>query len=156
MALGAILMRAQRQYTDEERAAALAALQANGGNLSLTARQVSVPRMTLATWAKEQPARQALTSTRQEKRACLADRLEELAHTLIDLMPERAAEAPANQLAISLAIAIDKMRLLREQPTAIVDERLTDDQRGERITALLDAARARRDGPPADGRVALN
>ena len=156
MALGAILMRAQRQYTDEERAAALAALQANGGNLSLTARQVSVPRMTLATWAKEQPARQALTSTRQEKRACLADRLEELAHTLIDLMPERAAEAPANQLAISLAIAIDKMRLLREQPTAIVDERLTDEERADRILSLM--ARGEEGGtrPPADGSLALN
>ncbi len=39
-----------RQYTDAERADALAALQMNGGNIKLTCRELDIPRRTLKDW----------------------------------------------------------------------------------------------------------
>ena len=42
---------AKRSYSDEQKASALAALAANGGNARLTAAQVGVPRTTLLKWA---------------------------------------------------------------------------------------------------------
>jgi hypothetical protein len=41
----------KRMYSDEEKASALAALAANGGNALLTAQQTGVPRTTLRKWA---------------------------------------------------------------------------------------------------------
>jgi len=42
----------RHRYSDEERADALLALEANGGNLSRTARQMGIPRATLRLWAQ--------------------------------------------------------------------------------------------------------
>lgn len=39
-----------KTYTDDQRIAALAALAANGGNISQTARQTGIPRITLRKW----------------------------------------------------------------------------------------------------------
>ena len=43
--------KAWRKYTAAERAARLAVLKANGGNLARTARETGVPRTTLQSWA---------------------------------------------------------------------------------------------------------
>lgn len=40
----------RRRYSDSERAEALAALAANAGNRAKTARQLGIPRQTLAEW----------------------------------------------------------------------------------------------------------
>jgi transposase-like protein len=138
---------AKRSYSDEDRATALAALDANGGNLSRTASEMGVPRTTLQEWAAGRVA-ERVTDIRQEKKGALADRLEEIAHTLVDAIPNKVSDADLREVSTSLGITIDKMRLLREQPTAITAN-LTDDERAERVAALLDRARARRDGQPA-------
>ena len=44
----------RRRYTDNERAAALTALAANCGNVERTARELGIPRKTLAQWARGQ------------------------------------------------------------------------------------------------------
>lgn len=44
---------ARRHYSDRERAAARAKLEANGGNLTLTARETGISRYTLRAWAKD-------------------------------------------------------------------------------------------------------
>ena len=108
---------ARRHYSDEDKAAALAALRANAGNVARTARQVGVPEPTLRQWAKGlRAAPPAQLSER--KKADLADRMEEIARALLDrVTPERMDDATVQQLLTSAGIAIDKMRLLRNQPT---------------------------------------
>ncbi len=42
---------AKRRYSDQEKAEALAALDANGGNLLKTSEQIGIPRQTIQEWA---------------------------------------------------------------------------------------------------------
>ena len=141
---------ARRSYSDEERANALAALDANDGDVSRTARQLGVPRKTLEDWAKGH-VHPAVAEVRQEKKGTLADAIEGVAWKLLDALPGKVPDADLRQTATALGIAIDKMRLLREQPTSITSDGLSDDERAARVAELLDAARARRDRQAHEG-----
>ncbi len=106
--------RGRRRYSDEERSDALVALQANGGNLKRTARELGVPLATLAGWSYGH-VHPRVSDLRNEKSGPLADRLEELAHLLLSSMmrPEKLAAARFKDIAIAVGILIDKMVLLR-------------------------------------------
>ena len=142
---------AKRSYSDEEKASALAALAANGGDVLLTSKQVGVPRKTLEDWSKGRGVCSAVADIRQEKKQDLADRLEDLAHRLVDAIPGKVAQADLKQLGVCLGIAVDKMRLLREQPTSIEGHDLSDDERLARLRQLAERAQARRLGLPDPG-----
>jgi transposase-like protein len=137
-------------YSDQRRAEALAALDANGGNLSKTSRDTGIPRQTLQEW-RDGRVPEGVPELRQEKKAALADRLEELAHTIVDALPGKVADAGLQQAATSLAIAIDKMQLLRGEATAIHGNRdLTEDERADRLAALLEQGEKRAGLPAPD------
>lgn len=137
----------RRQYSDNDKAAALAVLAANGGDLRKTARDLSIPYSTIRKWANDKGINSDVVNEVTSKKKNLADSLEEIAQNLVDAMPGKITAANLQQVATSLGITIDKMQLLRGKPTGIVDDAsLTDDIRAARIAALLDAARARRDG----------
>jgi transposase-like protein len=131
--------RKQTSYTDDHKATALAALTANGGNLKRTAQQLGIPRTTLAGWANGHHVSAEVAKTRHQKERCMAEKLEELAHKVVDLMPSKLEAATLSQCAVALGIIIDKMRLLREESTAINETAANpDDQR--RFYALLGQA----------------
>lgn len=141
---------ARREYSDEDKATALAALDANGGNVQRTARTLGIPEPTLRGWARKRGIHPTVVELHDQKKGSLADELEEIAEKLAGAMPGKVAEASLQQTATSLGIVIDKMQLLRGQPTNITDDAsLTDAERATRIVRLLDAARTRRDGPVA-------
>lgn len=102
----------RRVYSDEERATALAALDGNGGNRQRTARQLGIPRKTLATWASG-PIHPAVADLRHQKKRELADALEQVAYRLLDAVPGKLEGASLLELAIALGILVDKMLLLR-------------------------------------------
>ena len=135
---------AKRTYTNDFRASALAALAANAGDVLRTARQLGIPETTLRHWAEGHRHPEARQMAEEKKRP-LADRLEEIAHSLIDNMPAKMTVATLQQLTVSLGIAVEKMCLLREVPNA-ASETMADDERLARVVALLDAARARHAG----------
>lgn len=137
----------RRDYSDSERATALAALDANGGNVAATARTLQIPRSTLQEWANGR-VNSEVTELRQEKKRDLAERLEDIAHELVDALPDKIGRANLQQTATTLGIVIDKMQLLKGEPTNIQQDYgdLTDEERSRRIAAIFDAARARRDG----------
>jgi hypothetical protein len=99
-------------YSDEERATALAALDGNGGNRQRTARQLGIPRKTLATWASG-AVHPAVADLRHQKKRDLADGLEQVAYRLLDAIPGKLEGASLLELAIGLGILVDKMLLLR-------------------------------------------
>lgn len=113
---------AKRRYTDEERAQALAALTANGNNVSRTAGQIGIPPATLTSWHRGLRHPEA-TQMCHEKKGPLADRLEEVAGKLLDAIADKIQGASLQQIATAMGIAIDKARLLRGEPTAINEER---------------------------------
>lgn len=140
-------MNGRRKYSDEDKATALAALDANGGNVKRTATELEIPRITLLGWADGRGVHPVVSELQQEKRGALAERLEEIAHKIVDILPDKLQDATLQQCATSLGIIVDKRQLLMGKPTGIVDDAsLTDLERANRVNTLLDIARARRDG----------
>jgi transposase-like protein len=147
----------RRRYSDEERAEALAMLSANGGGVERTAEQLGIPVETLRNWSQGRRHPEAVQMA-ADKKGPLADRLEHLAHVLLDELarPGKRAAAGLQQLATTFAIAVDKMRLLREQPTLIPGpfpdpRRLTDEQLRAEIESLRRAGAGAAPGPEVAG-----
>lgn len=103
----------KRQYSDEDKATALTALDANGGNVKRTATQLEIPHKTLDDWAKGRNQNPAVADLRTRKRGSLADKFENLAHLIVDAMPSKIERATLSQCAVSSGIATDKAIRLR-------------------------------------------
>lgn len=133
----------KRQYSDNDKAGALVALDANEGNVNRTAKQLGVPRKTLAMWADNRHLSADVADIRQEKKKELSEKLEDLAHSLVDMLPSKLPQASVRDLAGALIVAVDKMQLLKGAPTAIskdVTER-TNEERAARILELVKPAK---------------
>ena len=102
----------KRRYTDQEKAAALTALDANGGNALHTAAQIGIPHTTLHYWDNG-GIHEEVAKIRNGKHGKLSDGLEEIAWLLVGILPEKLLEAPANVLAVALGIIVDKIQVLR-------------------------------------------
>jgi len=140
---------ARRIWTEDEIATTLAYHGANGGNQRQTSRACGVPLGTLQSWlrkAKTDTPRVADSSVESAKQK-LADRIEDLAHELAGKMSSSAGAAAFKDLAVGFGIAVDKMQLLRKQPTQIneVREVLTAEERVDMLKAIFDRAAQRRD-----------
>jgi hypothetical protein len=81
---------------------------------------------------------------RHQKRGDLADRLEAVAHELLDALPAKIKDAPLNQLAVALGILIDKLILLRRQSATPAGGELGDEERIARLRQLAERVRHRR------------
>jgi transposase-like protein len=138
------MVKPKRQYSDSEKAEYLAALDANGGNLRHTARQTGIALATLQGWAQGRGVSSDCSDLRTQKKEALSDRLEVIAHSLVDAIPSAISGANLQQITTSLAIAIDKMLLLKGQPTEITPvSNMTDEERLRRLTELVQKAMAR-------------
>ena len=137
----------KRSYSDADKAAALVALDANGGNLKRTAEQLGIPEPTLRQWSKGR-TNADVEAMREGAKVDLADRLERVVGVLLAAAvdPDKVEGASLKDVMTGAGIAIDKMQLLRGEPTAINEDRLSDDERADRVAAILERARARRDG----------
>lgn len=130
-----------RRYSDEDRSNALAALAANGGNVERTAKQLRIPETTLRHWARGERHPET-AQMGEQKKGPLADAMEEVVFVLVGMMPEKAKDAPLKDIGVTVGIAVDKIRLLRDQPTSISASALTDEQRLQQLQELLDQCRA--------------
>jgi hypothetical protein len=140
---------ARREWLDREKAEALAALDANGGNIAQTSRQLGIPRSTLTLW-RSGGVTEEVADICHLKKADLADRLETIAHLILDGLPDKVGASSLKDAAVAFGVVVDKRQLLLEKPTSITrDDGITDTDRAERVAALLDAARERRAGQPA-------
>lgn len=106
----------RRQWTDEEKAEILAALDANGGNVKRTARQCGVAVSTLRGWAKGRGTNAGVSKLRPQKRGELADALEDIAWQVIGLLPSKLECAEVRELSTLLGVSLDKLLVLRGQP----------------------------------------
>ena len=106
--------KSKRQYSDEEKALALVALDFNGGNLHRTARELTIPRKTLAAWAAGRNHHPEVAKKRRFESDQLADRLEEIIRDALDaITPEKMQQAGLLQLARAVGLFVDKVVLLR-------------------------------------------
>lgn len=135
----------RRRYSDNDKAAALAALDANGGNVNRTAKQLGLAESTLRSWTQGRGTHEVVAELREVKKADLSDRLTDIAHAILDTLPKKLKDASAQQLATALGIVIDKKQLLEGKATDRTDLHVTSDEdRAARLAAIFDSARERR------------
>ena len=115
-------MAARRRYTEEDRAVALAAYEANANNLKRTARYCNIPINTLRRWLQGGETNAAVSQLRPQKKGDLAAALEAIAWQCVEAIPARMGEASLREVATTLGIAVEKMQLLRGKPTTINDD----------------------------------
>lgn len=126
----------KRSYTDDERAMALAMLAANGGNTKRTSRDTAIPESTLRCWRDGERHPEARAAS-LAMTGSLADAFENLARRCLAAVTDaKLAEADLLDLMRCSGISVDKMRLLRDEPTAVVC--------GDDYGALSDAELERR------------
>jgi transposase-like protein len=108
----------RRWYSDEERAAVLAALKANNGNLTRTAQQAGVPLSTLKEW-RDNPDRAAPAELRNQKKEALKSLFEKCVRAYLGQAVTKAAvkATRGKDAVIAAATALDKYRLLNDEPT---------------------------------------
>jgi transposase-like protein len=109
------------RYSDEQRAAVLAALDANGGNLTRTARETGVPRQTIQTWAGQRDGQPISAEVRQENRLTLADLIRAELDAIFEAMPGKRQNADYKTLGTVAGILSDKLTLLDGGATSRID-----------------------------------
>lgn len=85
----------------------------------------------------------------ESKKVDLADEFERIAYLLLGgVTPDKIATASVQQVMTSAGIAVDKMRLLRDQATSIAGKELSDEDRERELRELAERVRQRRAGTP--------
>ena len=109
----------QAKYTEEQRAVTLAYYQACGQNQTKAAKDCSVPRQTLQRWLAGGSLNPTIAAKTAVKKGELADECEKLAWMLLAGIDDadKIAASSVNVLSVAFGTLVDKMRLLREQPT---------------------------------------
>ena len=111
-------------YSDSFKAESLAALQANGGNILRTSREMNVPESTLRSWKNGSGTRALTADLRDQKRTELSGKLDDLAVKLVDGMTdEKITASNVRDLMIALGICVDKARLIQGETTSITESR---------------------------------
>lgn len=107
--------RPKRDYSDEDKYTALAALDINGGNVYRTAIAFGLPESTLRTWRDERAARGGGPSNlEKERRGSLAAKLEDKVHSVIESITDKVIEkATLAQRGVFVGIGLDHLSKIR-------------------------------------------
>jgi hypothetical protein len=150
-------MAKRKRYSDNERSTAVLFLEAQGyphtpGALQRTSDYLKIPQSTLSRWARgvsNPPPANIVT----EKRKTIIELLRDEIYAVLGEMTKTREDTDYRTLATAFGIFVDKLQLLEGKPTERVENigDLSVIDRANRIAAILDAARERRDQRPADG-----
>lgn len=115
----AIKSQTYRDYPVELKAAVIAAIEQNGGNVLATSKLFNLPRDTVNYWWRNS---ERFVEIKQPSSLNLADKLESVAHDAVDSMSAHdLSMVTYADKARALSVVIDKMQLLRGQPTSITE-----------------------------------
>ena len=112
-----------RQYTEEEKAVALAFLKQFRGNYQKAARKTGIPWTTIQAWDKGVGVNTATNENSLHKKGELAALWEEEAQAALAEAAKKRVDASYYQLIAAAGIATDKVNNLREKD-ALTDEDL--------------------------------
>lgn len=118
--------------------------QANGNNLKRTARQWEIPVATLQHWVYNQHGiNDGVRKRIPKKRKELHELFEAECRAALQSAEEIRESAPYGTLMMAAGLAAEKMRLLREQPTAI-NQNLNINADDDTILAIAETIRFKR------------
>lgn len=111
-----------RDYPEELKAAVIAAIKANGGNVLATSKLFNIPRDTVNYWWHNS---ERFVEIEHASAVNLADKLENIANVHADSIAAHDLSIVAiRDKAAVMDVAIKNMQLLRGQATSIVEERI--------------------------------
>jgi transposase-like protein len=120
----------KRQYSDNEKGAALAFVDFKGGNTREASKVLGIPHTTLQDWLKERGTNEDVTEIRTEKKEEISTLIEAAVRDMVGASKDKIGTANFQQLWTGVGIAVDKMQLLKGEPTSINgDVTLTTEQR---------------------------
>lgn len=131
---------ARRHYSDADRAEALAALDANAGNVALTSHEIGIPTSTIDRWVKNRD-RAAPPELRDEKKADLSDLFRRELEAVFEAMKIKRGDASYADLSRGAGIYADKLMALTDSmPTQRVESKDTTEteRRAARILTMMD------------------
>lgn len=105
-------------HSDEQKAEALAVLQGNDGDIGKTARDLNISYHTLYFWVRGHNMHPDVLKIQTIKCQELADKVESWCHELLDALPGKLQFSDLETASKAFAIAVDKMRLLRNETTS--------------------------------------
>lgn len=108
-----------RRYSEDEKATALVFVTSMGGNINKAAKKLNIPVMTLWKWVKGKGINADVTEKAKHKKEDLADLWEAEVRAALDEAKLVRDAAGYSGLILAAAQGTDKMRLLRDEPTAI-------------------------------------
>lgn len=126
-----------RKYTDREKAAALAWLDASGQDCLSVSRQLGIPNSTLDEWVNGRKQSADVPKLRKDIKNELSAKLDEMMLKLIDVPDANVEKAGLAARYTSFGIAFDKAQLLAGKPTAINENRDTNRQWAEEQLAAM-------------------
>ncbi len=140
-----------RRYSDEERAAAVAAMAAYP-SVNQAAKSLGIPRATLESWAKGIIHPEAARDS-ASKKGPLADAVEAIARQIADALPGKVPDADLKDAAVAFGVLVDKMQILRGKPTEITKTDGTVTSRIDRfeIAFVAEADRQGQGDPSGNG-----
>lgn len=115
--------RTKRQYTEDDKAVALAFLDSNNGNLDRTAKTTGIPRNTLRRWKLGEGVTEPVSNLRHQKRDTLLSLWEGQAQAALEDANVARDEANYAQLMMGAGLATDKILALKKFD-AVTPERL--------------------------------
>jgi len=112
-----------REYSESFKAQALIALDLNDGNVALTARQLNMPRDTLASWSNGVGISQEVLKIQRGVKGPLADEFESTARMYLEhaQKPEIIEKTSGYYAVVGASDAMKSAQLLRGQPTSITE-----------------------------------
>lgn len=117
--------REHKTYTEEEKAAALTIFDACGGALREAARKANVPIKTLHDWTQERGINEFVRFLRTQQKTTLLDIAEKAAYGLAEVIFARTQNPSpfdkTSELSVSFGIIVDKILLLKGEPTSITE-----------------------------------
>lgn len=110
----------KRSYSEDDKAAALARLDLNDGNITKTAKELRVPATTLRQWRDGEHVNAGVAKKRDLKKQSLVELFEEIARAYAAraLDATAIADTRGKDAVIAFATATDKIQLLEGKPTA--------------------------------------
>lgn len=136
----------KRQYSDNDKAAALAFLDFNKGNVQRSAKALGIPNSTLDEWVKGRNQNAEVSDLRNDKKVDISTLIDAAVRDMVSASEGKLSTANFQQLWTGVGIAVDKMQILKGEPSSITKDvtKHSNEERVDRILRLVKPAKAGR------------
>lgn len=132
-----------RDYSDEDKVAALGLLAWNKGNVLKTAKSLGIPESTIRKWIKEKADEPAIAAAVTAVKATISSLIEDSIRKALVAGDDKLKKATLPQIKDHIAMLTEKYQLINEKPTAI--HGIQGNDKLARLAEILSVAKERKE-----------